>query len=119
EWHHIAIVSDGTGRASGMGLYVNGERQEAKVVKDSLSGPFGNEAQMVIGDRALGKPYKGGLDDLRFYARALDAAEVRKLAVDYPVEMILSGVFGKQSKEESARVRDYYLRFAAPEEMRR
>jgi hypothetical protein len=43
---------------------------------------------------------------------------VQTLAVHYPIHVILSGVSGKRSKDESDRLRDYYLTNFAPDEMK-
>lgn len=118
DWHHVALTYDGSGKASGLKLYVNGKPFETEVVKDSLAGSIKSDAELQVGSKSLGKPYKGQLDDLRFYERALGEKEIEQLAVHFPVENILSGVTGKRSKEEAARVRDYFLTYAAPEHLR-
>jgi hypothetical protein len=119
EWIHVAFVSDGTGRASGLKLYVNGSLTDTEVVKDSLSGPISNEAELRIGVKEPeSKAFTGGLDDLRFYTRALAAGDIKRLAIDYPVQSMLSGVGGKLSRQDEERLRDYYLRFVAPEYLR-
>src|SRR5207247_3099617 len=41
--------------------------------------------------------------------------EVEQLAIHYPIQTILSGVSGKRTKEENARVLDYYLTYEAPD----
>ena len=80
----------------------------------------GNDADLQIGALEPGtKAFTGGLDDLRFYERALSGPEIKTAAIDYPAQVILSGVGGKPSKEEEERLRDYYLRFVAPESFRR
>ena len=119
EWHHVALAYDGSGKAAGLKLYLDGELHEAEVAQDNLSGQVRADAELQVGSKELGKPYKGQLDDLRLYDRPLAAEEVERLAVHYPVETIISGVFGKRSKEEAARVREYYLTYAAPEAWRR
>ncbi|MCW5969564.1 MAG: DUF1553 domain-containing protein [Blastocatellales bacterium] len=118
QWHHVAIVSDGAGRASGFALYINGQKQKAEILRDNLAGSIQNNAPITVGDPALGRAYKGGIDDLRFYNRTLEAAEIEQLAVHFPVEMILSGVFGKRSREETTRVREYFLERTAPDSLR-
>lgn len=114
EWTHIAIVSDGTGKASGLKLYVNGLPAETDVLKDQLAGSISNDAELRIGVKEPdAKPFAGGLDDLRFYARALSTEEVKATGIDYPIQSLLSGVGGKPTRPEEERIRDYYLRYAA------
>jgi hypothetical protein len=115
EWVHVALVYDGSSKAAGLRLYVNGAPAETEVVRDGLSGPIQNEAELRIGTKEPeAKAFAGGLDDLRFYTRALAADDLRHTAVDYPMQVMLSGVAGKPSKQEDERLRDYYLRFVAP-----
>ncbi|HEV8130610.1 MAG TPA: DUF1553 domain-containing protein, partial [Acidobacteriota bacterium] len=115
EWHHIVIAYDGSGKASGLKLYVNGKLHDFNIVHDNLSGSIQTASELQIGNKELGPPFKGSIDDLRIYNRCLTAGEVNHLAVHYPIQVILSGVNGKASKEETARVRDYFLTYAAPE----
>ncbi len=118
QWHHLALTWDGSGKAAGLKLYLNGKPLETEVMQDDLSGSIKTEAELSIGNKQFGKPYKGQLDDLRFYRRVLAEDEIEQLAVHYPIHAILSGVYGGRSKDESARVRDYFLTTAAPEPLR-
>ena len=120
EWDHIAVVSDGSGKAAGLTLYVNGAPAETDIVQDTLTGPIANAAELRIGAKEPdAKAFAGGLDDLRFYDRALSLeSRSRHTAIDYPVQAMLSGVGGKPSKAEEERLRDYYLRYVAPEYFR-
>jgi hypothetical protein len=118
NWYHLALTWDGTGKAAGLRVYLNGKRQETEVVQDKLSGSIATDAEFQIGNKRFGKPYKGQIDDLRFYHRVLKDDEITHLAVHYPIQAIISGVFGKRSKEEAARVRDYFLTYSAPADLR-
>ncbi len=118
DWHHIAVRYDGRGHASGLNLSLDGNIAEIEVVRDNLSGSTRTDAELQIGDKRAGQPYRGEIDDLRIYGRALDGDELRELAVDYPVWNILSGVTGKRTEEEARRVREYFLGTAAPDAMR-
>ncbi len=118
DWHHLAVTYDGNSRAAGLRLYVDGLPAEVDVVQDSLTGSFANKAELCVGSRRFGNSYRGGLDEMRLYNRALNRDEVRQMAIDYPVYQALSGVTGKRTKEEAARIREYFLTYVAPETMR-
>lgn len=114
EWVHVTLISDGTGKAAGLNVYVNGSQAEIEIVRDSLAGPVETDAELRIGMKEPdAKALSGTLDDLRFYTRAMPADEARHIAIDYPVQSMLSGVGGKLSKQEEERLRDYYLRYVA------
>jgi hypothetical protein len=114
----VAVTYDGSGKAAGLTLYVNGERAAVDVVRDTLRGPIRSNAPLRLGSKTLGKPFVGQIDDLRLYGRALTSGQVDDLAVHYPVRAILSGVVGKPSKDDAARLREYFLTYQAPEAMR-
>jgi hypothetical protein len=119
EWYHVALTYNGSGKADGVRLYLNGKLHDARVLQDNLTGPIKSDSDLQIGNREPGRPFRGAIDDLRFYDRVLGDDEVEQLAVHYPVHMILSGVFGKRSREETARIRDYFLTHAAPAPLKR
>jgi hypothetical protein len=115
NWYHVAITYDGSGKAAGLHLYINGKLHQTEVLQDTLSGKIKTDGELQIGNKGLGKPFRGGIDDLRVYERVLNSTEVEQLAIHYPIHTILSGVSGKRSRDESARVRDYFLTYAAPD----
>jgi mono/diheme cytochrome c family protein len=114
DWHHLALTYDGSGKASGLFLYVNGKLFETDVVRDALTAPIVSAAPLRVGSKALGKPYVGQIDDLRLYNRTLDPEQVQQLAVHYTPRVILSGVTGKRSKDDVLQLREYFLTHAAP-----
>ena len=114
DWYHLALTYDGSGKAAGLRLFVNGAPADVEVVNDTLTGPAVTTAPLRVGNRGLGVPFVGQLDDLRVYDRVLTRPEIDLLATDYPVRVVLSGVLGKRSKDDSAKLRDYFLTHAAP-----
>jgi hypothetical protein len=119
EWRHITLLSDGSGKAAGLKLYVDGKFWDAEVLQDSLSGSIATSAALRIGSKELGSPFKGQIDDLRLYNRELSEKEIEQIAVHYPVQAILSGAFEKPSKDDNARIRDYFLTHVASDELRK
>ena len=80
EWHHVAFTRDRkTGRIA---LYVDGMLGgSAKGNKHALDAP----PRLVVGGlQPGGRGFKGEMDELRFYDRALSAAEVVALSLDVP-----------------------------------
>lgn len=113
EWAHVAMVYDGSGKAKGLTLYVDGRPAAVEVLRDTLSGVVRSGAPLRVTP-----PFPGALDDLRLYSRALDAGEVEHLALHYRPQVIVSGVTGKPTKDEAAALREYYLTHGAPEHLR-
>jgi hypothetical protein len=89
EWVHVALSYDGSSRAAGTHLYVNGARLDAEVVRDSLTRtiiPNGNANQgdqavgLQFGKRLRAQAIKGGaIDEVRVFRTALTPVEVRYL----------------------------------------
>ena len=114
----MALTYDGSGKAAGARLYVDGERAAVEIARDTLAGPIATDAPLTIGRRSLGPPFLGQIDDLRVYGRVLEPGQIANLAIHYPARVIISGVFGKRATAEAAEVRDYFLTHAAPEALR-
>ncbi len=114
EWNHLTFTYDGSGKAAGLLLFVNGKPEVVDVLHDALGGPLANQGELLIGAKEPdAKTFSGSIDDLRFYSRVLPASEVDYTAVHYPMRAILSGIGGKLTTNEEARLRDYYLRYVA------
>jgi len=80
EWQHVAVTYDGGMYAKGIHLYVNGVEQPMHVIFDQNLWPVDNKAPFRIGAGA-GLGYRGGIDQVRVWSRALSAAEVSTLPV--------------------------------------
>jgi hypothetical protein len=96
---HLVVNYDGSGKASGVKLYVNGKPAVTEVVKDNLSGTFRTAAPLEIGNKANGKPFEGRLDDLRIYNRTLNDEEAETLAIRLPARSVLVALAGKPAQE--------------------
>ena len=118
DWYHMALTYDGSGKASGVFLYVDGKLFETEVVRDALTGPIATDAPLRVGSKALGSAFVGQIDELRLYDRTLRPGQIEQLALHYAPRVVLSGVIGKRSKEQAQAVREYFLTHAAPEPLR-
>lgn len=97
---HLALNYDGSGRAAGLQMFVDGKAQELEITKDHLTGSAAATRPLEIGNPELGKAYTGSLDDLRLYNRPLAAAEIEQLAIQQPVRAMLRGLSGACAKVE-------------------
>lgn len=85
SWHHVALTYDGSSRAAGLRLYVDGEEAGLEIVRDKLTREItgGGSDTIVIGERMRDSGFKNGLvDDFRVYDRTLTGAAVKSLASD-------------------------------------
>jgi len=83
EWTHVAVSSDGSGKAAGLEVFVNGHPAATEIIRDSLTREItgGGGDTITIGERMRDKGFKDGLvDEFRVFDRALAPLEVRELA---------------------------------------
>ncbi len=121
RWHHLTLSYDGSGKASGLRILVGGEPAETRVVKNAFRAGGGAGGTLEIGynkDLDFYESYRGSVDDLRIYNRALDTHEAFTLAVHHPVRQFLLYWDGKRNREQTESLRDYFLTYAAPAPMR-
>ena len=77
--HHYAITYDGSGKAAGLRLFINGQEQEMIATHDSLEGAYRHGKPLVVGNSGVHYPYRGSLDDLRLYDRVLRRGAIKQL----------------------------------------
>jgi hypothetical protein len=84
EWVHVMFTYDGSSRASGLRLFLNGKPSEVEVIRDHLWKDItyeSGEPDLAIGYRFRDSGFKQGkVDDLRIYNRALTPIEVADIA---------------------------------------
>ncbi|MBN2511312.1 MAG: lamin tail domain-containing protein, partial [Sedimentisphaerales bacterium] len=89
KWHHVAAVldSDGTPDVSEIRLYVDGvlETNTTANNQQAINTSDSQDVYLaVLSETSLQSYFKGTLDDVRMYSRALDAQEIALLAGDIP-----------------------------------
>ena len=75
EWTHVAVGYDGSSRADGLSMFINGEPADIEVVKDKLTKQIrgGGGKNIAIGERFRDRGFKGGMvDEFRVFNRSLD-----------------------------------------------
>jgi Protein of unknown function (DUF1553)/Protein of unknown function (DUF1549)/Concanavalin A-like lectin/glucanases superfamily len=83
SWHHLAVTYDGSSKAAGVQLYLDGRPLETEVVRDGLTRKIvgGGEGDLTLGERFRDMGFKGGrVDGLAVFERELAAIEVAALA---------------------------------------
>lgn len=109
EWQHVMVTYDGSSKASGVKIYVNGESWEWTIEQDSLSKTTITEKPLLIGSRHNASRLKGEVDEVRFYPRALTEIEIKQLAGADPLTPILQLAATERSEEQQKTLFDYYL----------
>ena len=113
EWQHVLFSYDGSRKAAGVSMFINGEKAVLKVHFDTLTGDFTTEDPWRIGRRKTGTFLKGAVDDVRIYRRVLNDAEVALLAGDYgqlqEALQIVDIPADRRSEEQVAKLFSYFV----------
>ena len=112
QWKHIFFTYDGSGRASGVHIFINGRQAETHVVADTLGGEtIRTKAPMQLGwrypdaDPAKQTRYQ----DIRLYECALSPEEEKRLPFeDYVAEVVAKPV-AQWNEDEWHAVTQFYL----------
>lgn len=109
EWVHVTVVYDGTSKASGVQVFVNGERKPTNTLADSLSGTIRTQVPLKIGQRHRTAPLSGAtIEDVRIYARRLPESEVLSLA-KAALFSVLAEAPDKRGKDALDALYDWWL----------
>jgi hypothetical protein len=112
HWRHIFFTYDGSGKASGVRIYVNGAPVETKVVADTLGQTtIRTQAPMQLGWRYPDEnpARETRYQDVRLYGRALTSEEARRLPFEDYVAEVTSKPAGKWNADELHAVGDFYF----------
>ncbi len=84
EWTHVAVRYDGSSRADGLKIYLNGQLAASETVRDGLRKDItyeGGDPNLQVGYRFRDNGFKAGsVDNLRIYNRELTPLELTHLA---------------------------------------
>jgi hypothetical protein len=84
SWTHVTVTYDGSSRAAGVRIYLDGVAAELETVRDGLFKDItyeGGEPDLALGFRFRDNGFKGGqVDEFRLYNRALTPLEAAHLA---------------------------------------
>ncbi|HEV2294168.1 MAG TPA: DUF1553 domain-containing protein [Tepidisphaeraceae bacterium] len=84
EWTHVTATYDGSSKAAGVRIYINGAPAELEIIRDGLWKDItygGEEPPLAIGHRFRDNGFKGGkVDEFRVFNRALTPLEAMQLA---------------------------------------
>jgi hypothetical protein len=82
QWHHVVATYDGSKKAAGAAIYINGQKQELTAEADALTGTFATKQPLRVGLRSTDSPLHAAVADVRLFQHALTAEEASKVAYD-------------------------------------
>ena len=107
QWLHVMVTYDGSAKAAGLKLLVDGKVRELEVQHDTLTNSFANAEPLRIGTRKNESPLTGLVDDLRVYSRAFAVGDVNDLLLEDFLPLVMKSR-GHRSGEEQEDLRRFY-----------
>jgi len=113
-WTHVAITYDGSSRASGVTIYVNGEAHALDIVRDALKETILYEGEeenppLQLAKRFRDTGFKGGqIDSFKGFDRCLSELEI--LSISGRVNLLAEVDLRATRSHQNTMLFDYYLR---------
>lgn len=112
NWYHVLFTYDGSGKASGVKVYIDGSPATTRVVSDKLGqSTIRNKAPMQLGWRypdatpAQDTRYQ----DIHLYERTLTADEARRVPIEDYVAEIVSRPSSQWTEDQWHAVTSFYF----------
>ncbi len=100
DWTQITVTSDGSRKAAGLKIFLNGQPAETTVIADTLARDFASGGGIGFGARSRFPGLRGGMvDEISVHKRAITAAEVASIFSGKPLA----------ETTDPTLLRDYYL----------
>ncbi len=99
RWIRVVVTHDGSGKAAGMKIHVDGRSRELETERDTLSGTLATTEPLRIGARSGEAQFKGSVGNVRFWKRALTEADVRA-DLHHAWGPVIGKTGGKRTPEE-------------------
>ena len=114
EWTHVTVTYDGSSRATGMRIDLNGKPAETKVIRNYLSRVYRTSGTISFGAR--GRDFglrNGAIDDIRIYKRPISPIESAQIFDGSSLTALLAKT--SLSSEEMGSLREYYFSAIHPQ----
>lgn len=116
NWHHVVLSYDGSQRAEGLQISVDGTLAPVEVLSDSLNGTINTTEPLRIGRRDSGLSFYGSLDELRLVTGNLSSDEIAGWGWGERIRGIVQTPGDKRSAQQTQTLFNYYIdQHATPE----
>ena len=121
RWSHVAVVFDGSKSwEDRLRISINGREAKVKFNQRNLfqlAGGSGNTLKIGAGGGPQFR-FKGAIDEVRIYSRALDADEIAALACADTLEKIAAIPVAHRARAEALKLHGAFMAQAAPNELK-
>ena len=80
QWHHLTLTYDGSKKAAGANLYIDGKPVKFDIPNNNLTGRLETDKPFHLGLREKSLPFTGSIDELRIFDGVLSAVDIESLA---------------------------------------
>ncbi len=113
RWYHVGVTYDGSSKAKGLRIYIDGKCADTTIVYDHLTRQiteWGGERNLAIGTRYRDRGFKNGLvDEFYVFDRTLSALEVSQLYDGQSLHRTLSKPIEQLSTVERNQLFEFYV----------
>jgi hypothetical protein len=110
EWNHVFIAYDGSAKASGVHVYVNGVPQETTVEADQLKSSIKTTVPLKFAQRhSTSRLDDVEIQDLRIYGRTLSTEEVGRIGRTTRAAWLTSLPAAQRSEADKNELFDWWL----------
>ncbi|MDZ4404050.1 DUF1553 domain-containing protein [Prosthecobacter sp.] len=109
KWHHLVLSYDGSRKAAGLKVFLNGKLAALNLLNDTLDDSFANTEPLRIGRRDSGLGFYGQLDELRVLQRTTTAEEAESWFWSERLRGIIAQPTAKRSSADATLLQDYFV----------
>jgi hypothetical protein len=112
EWVHVTVTNDGSSRANGLAMFVNGQPARIEVIRNGLTKDItgGGSDTISLGERFRDRGFTGGaVDELRIFGRTLTQLEMEDVYESGKLPALLAKDAASLADDERKSLLDFYL----------
>jgi len=114
EWTHVVVSYDGSSKAAGLRVSLNGKAAPLEIVRDHLTKNCGSASAFTFGERVRDSGLRGGaVDDIRIFTRPVSALETTALYQNKPLAEVIATT--PRDEPGTALLRSHYFAAVDPE----
>lgn len=109
QWRHLVITYDGSSKAAGLKVYVDGKPCALDIRRDTLQASITSKEPWRIGWKGTGIGFEGSIDEFRLFDHALSAPEISTLHWREFFEGTLTVARADRLRSTGEKLEAYYI----------
>ena len=110
RWYHLCVTYDGSGKATGVKLYLNGNPEPMNVNQNSLRNTIRTKVPLKLAQRHSTSEIKNlRVQDVRLYGRTLSGLDAKRVAQTTRAAYLATRPAGKRTPAEQNELFDWWL----------